>query len=164
MESVGYLRTGYQRRPKGLPLMARQADRPDCQATRRGETADQPTRRAKRRGKTANQLARRTNTTEQPSEVGCRSTCLSSNPAKRGYRPTCLPNNLVRRGCRPTCLPSNPIRRSALRQTPLLKRRVEPVLLSHDNTMGHIITKPCLNHGSSTKGSLSRTTSDTYPR
>jgi hypothetical protein len=40
--------------------------------------------------------------------------------------------------------------------------RVDLVLSYHDDTMKSIISKSCLDHGSSTEGSLSSTTLDTY--
>jgi hypothetical protein len=150
--SVGYLRTGCSKKAQ--------------KASKRGPT---------------NRL------THQPSNpvgLDCRPTRPPSNTVGQDCRPTHSPNNSVKKpseagatdqpacwatrtrwGYRSTFLPNNPARQqSALRRTPLHGGRANLILSSHDSTMRQIITKPCPDRGSSTEGSLSSTTPDTYPR
>jgi hypothetical protein len=74
---------------------------------------------------------------------------LSSNPARRGYRPNRPPSNAARR-------------QPALEWTPLLSGSADLVPSGYVDTMGH--HQACPDLGSSTEGSLSSMTPDTYPR
>jgi hypothetical protein len=118
---------------------------------------------------------------EQPSGAA-RPIRLTSNPVGQGCRPTHSPSNNAEQPSEaglsiklpterlgeegiPINLPAEqPSKvRTGSQTNTSIGGRADQVLSIHDGTMNRIITKPCLDCGSSTKGSLSSTMQDTYP-